>query len=353
MSAVRPGLVTAIGFLLAAGAQVPASAGQAPAADLPGARAAVVNGAPIMAADVDAKLGNSLAQLQEQIFTLRKNQLDAMIDQKLLDDEAARRGVTTAALVETEITSRVTPVTAEEARKFYDENKARLPADFGKLEDQIKSFLASQRVRARQQEYLQSLRASAKIDVLLAAPPIFRSEVVTAGAPVRGAADAPVTIVEFSDFHCPFCRKIQPVLEQVRAKYGSRIKLVFRDFPLDSLHPQARVAAEAGRCANEQGKFWEFHDKVFAGDPDASQAALDRIAKEAGMDVTAFETCRTSGKYRSVVQASSEEGTKLGITGTPTFFVNGRILVGAQPFEAFVKMIDEELAASPTPAVRN
>lgn len=358
MSAVRRRFVTAIGLLTAAAASAAASAsaGQAPgasAADVPGARAAVVNGASIMAADVDAKLGNNLAQLQEQIFALRKNQLDAMIDEKLLDDEARRRGVTTAALVETEITSRVPPVTAEETRKFYDDNKARLPADFSKLEEQIKSFLASQRVRARQQEYLQSLRASAKIDILLSRPPIFRSEVVTAGAPVRGAADATVTIVEFSDFHCPFCRKVQPVLEQVRAKYGSKIKMVFRDFPLDSLHPQARAAAEAGRCATEQGKFWEFHDKVFAGDPDASQAALDRIAKEVGMDVTAFETCRTSGKYRSSVQASSEEGQKLGITGTPTFFINGRILVGAQPFDAFVKIIDEELTATPAPDVRN
>jgi protein-disulfide isomerase len=228
---------------------------------------------------------------------------------------------------------------------FYDENKTRLQGDFKSLEDQIKNYLNAQRVQARQQEFLKSLRASARIEVFLTPPPIVRSEVATFGAPVRGASDAPVTIVEFSDFHCPFCRKIQQVLDQVRVKYGDKIQIVYRDFPLDNLHPQARAAAEAGQCATEQGKFWEFHDKVFKNDPDASPATLDRFAKEAGMDVSAFAACRISGKYKTSVQTSNQEGAKLGITGTPTFFINGRILVGAQPLEAFARIIDEELAA--------
>jgi protein-disulfide isomerase len=308
-------------------------------------KAAEVNGTPILAADVDAKLGNNLAQLQEQIFGLRQKQLGTMIDQKLLEDESAKRGVTIAALVQSEITSRVTPATSEEAQKFFDENSAKLQGDFDKLEAQIKTFLTAQRVQARQQEYLQSLRSAAKIDVFLARPPIFRSEVAVKGAPMRGNVGAPVTIVEFSDFHCPFCRKVQPVLDDLRAKYGAKIKIVYRDFPLDNLHPQARAAAEASHCAIEQGKFWEFHDQVFKNDPDSSQATLDRFAKESGMDVDAFEACNGSGKYKTLVQASGQEGTKLGITGTPTFFINGRILVGAQSVDVFARMIDEELAA--------
>ena len=306
--------------------------------------AAEVNGSPIMAADVDAKIAATLAKLQDQIFSARQQQLDALIDQKLLEDAAAKRGMTIAAMVQAEITGRVSSPTAEEVAKFYEDNKASLTGEFKTLEEQIKNYLSAQRLKARQQEFLKSLRAAAKVNVLLTPPPIYRATVTTAGAPVRGAIDAPVTIVEFSDFHCPFCRKVQPVLDQVRAKYGNKIKLVFRDFPLDSLHPQATVVSQAARCATEQGKFWEFHDQVFANGPDATPATLDRFAKNAGMDLATFNACRASGKYATAIAASLQEGTRLGITGTPTFFVNGRIFVGALPFEEFVKVIDAELA---------
>jgi protein-disulfide isomerase len=306
-----------------------------------------VNGESIMASEVDSKLGNSLAQLQQQIYNLRQRQLESMIDQKLLEEESAKRGVTIAALVDSEVTSRVPAATSEDAQKFFQENSSKLKGDFDKLEDQIKQYLTAQRLQAKQQEYLQSLRAAAKVDVFLARPPIFRSEVAVEGAPVRGAANAPVTIVEFSDFHCPYCRKVQPAIDELRAKYGSKIRIVYRDFPLDNLHPQARAAAEASHCAIEQGKFWEFHDQLFKNDPDSSQAALNRMAKDAGMDVSAFETCSNLHKYKTLVQTSVQEGTSLGITGTPTFFIDGRILVGAQPADSFTKIIDEELAAAP------
>src|SRR5206468_1855608 len=161
-----------------------------------------------------------------------------MIDQKLLESEAAKRGVTIASMIQSEITSHVAPVTAEEVSKFYDENKAKLQGDFKTLEEQIKNFLAAQRLQTRQLEFLKSLRTAAKVDVFLVPPPVVRVQVSTAGAPVRGVSDAPVTIIEFSDFHCPFCRRVQPALDQVRAKYGDKVKIVFRDFPLDSLHPQ-------------------------------------------------------------------------------------------------------------------
>ena len=314
-------------------------------------KAAEVNGAAISTAEVDAKLGNSIAQLQEQIFTLRRKQLDMMIDQKLLEDESAKRGRSIAAVVQAEVTSRVTPATSGEAAKFFSDNSDKLKGDFKTLEEQIRNFLTAQRTQKRQQEFLKSLREAATIEVFLSRPPVFRAEIATAGSPVRGSAGAPVTIVEFSDFHCPFCRKVQPVLEDLRARYGERIRMVYRDFPLDNLHAQARAAAEASHCAAEQGKFWEFHDRLFRNDPDTSQSALNRMAREAGLDINAFGICIASGKYRESVQASALEGTRLGVTGTPTFFINGRILVGAQPLDAFAAMIDEELAAvSPLPS---
>ena len=305
--------------------------------------AAEINGRPILASEVDANAGRELAELQEKIFKLRRAHLDALIDEKLVEAEAARRGVTPAALLESEITSRLAPVTDEEAAKFLEENKAKLKGDAKTLLPQIKNFLHAQRDQIKQEEYLKTLRAAAKIEVFLTPPPIVRVEVKTAGAPVRGPANAPVTIVEFSDFHCPFCRKVQPVLDQLRAKYGDKIRIVYRELPLDELHPQARIVSEAAGCANDQGKFWEFHDAVFRSKPDASTAALDGFAKEAGIDLSAFAVCRASGKHKNAVLASNEEGSKLGITGTPTFFINGRIVIGAQPLDAFARIIDEEL----------
>jgi protein-disulfide isomerase len=310
----------------------------------PSSAVAEVNGKTILAADVDAKLGISLSKLQDQIYALRQKQIETMIDQQLLEDEAARRKVTISSLVQSEITSRVTPVTDADAVAFYQENKAKLQGEPKALEEQIKKFLTSQRAQARHQEFVKSLRSSAQINVLLPAPAVLRSEIAIAGAPVRGAADAPVTIVEFSDFHCPYCRRVQPTLEQLRAKYGDRIKIVYRDLPLDNLHPQARAASEAALCANEQGKFWEFHDKVFASNPDGSPATLGRFAREIGLDPAAFEACRTSGKHKAAIQASAAEASRLGLTGTPSFFVNGRVLVGVQPLDGFSRVIDEELA---------
>ena len=307
-------------------------------------RVAAVNGTPITRAEVDEKLGNNLAKLQEQIFELRERQLNALIDQQLLADEAASRGITIASLVQSEVTGQVMPATSEDAAAFFEENQERLQGEFGALEESIRAYLNQQRTETRQQEFLEILRAAADVEILLECPPIFRSEVATANAPVRGASDAPVTIVEFTDFHCPFCRRVQPALDQIREKYGDQVRLIFRDFPLDNLHPQASTVAEAARCATEQGKFWEFHDKVFASDPDGSAATLDRFAQELGLDVSAFQACRASGKYTASVRASNQEGAGLGITGTPTFFINGRMLVGAQPLEAFSRIIDEELA---------
>ena len=343
MSLLRRALLITIAIAVAA---------TATHAQSPVDKAAEIDGKPILASEVDAKAGRELAELQEQIFNLRRTQLDALIDEKLVEAEAAKRGVTTVALLESEVTSRLAPVTDEEAAKFFEENKGKLKGEPKTLLPQIKNFLQAQRNQLKQEEYLKALRASAKVEVFLTPPPFVRVEVKTAGAPVRGPANAPVTIVEFSDFHCPFCRKVQPVLDQLRAKYGDKIRLVYRELPLDELHPQARVVSEAAGCANDQGRFWEFHDAVFRSKPDASTAALDGFAKEAGMNLADFTACRTSGKHKTAVLASNEEGSKLGINGTPTFFVNGRIVVGAQPLDAFARVIDEELAlaGSPQPA---
>jgi len=188
--------------------------------------------------------------------------------------------------------------------------------------------------------------------VNLPAPPPVRVEVSALGTlPNRGADSAPVTIVKFEDFQCPFCRQVQSTFTQLESRYGDKIKVVHRDFPIDQLHPYARRAAEGARCANEQGKFWVYHDKLYATVLNADPNQLSTLAKDVGLDVAAFDRCLTDGQYKAAVQADLAEGTKLGVNSTPAFFVNGRLLVGAQPLDAFTRVIDEELATT-TSAVK-
>src|SRR5436309_2842471 len=170
------------------------------------------------------------------------------------------------------------------------------------------------------------------------------AEVGGEGAPFLGPVAAPVTIVEFSDFQCPFCKQVVPTLTQVRSRYGEKVKLVYRDFPIDGLHPQARKAAEAARCAQDQGKFWDYHDALFANAPKLSLEQLKAYAQQVGLDLPSFERCLASGAHAAAVQKSVDEGIRLGVTGTPAFFINGEFVSGAQPVESFARVIERELA---------
>ena len=306
---------------------------------------ASVNGKAISSAEVEKPIAADLAKLEAQIYELKKNKLNTLIDEQLLAQEAAKRGITTAALLQAEVTSKSSAVTDEEVAVYYGANQAKLQKDLNAWRDQIRTFLNAQKAGERRTAFLDQLRAQHKVEVFLKAPAIFRAEIVTAGAYMKGPADAPIQLVEFSDFHCPFCKRVEPTLGQVLARYDGKIRFVYKDFPLDSLHPGARAAAEAARCAGEQGKFWEFHEKVYAGAADSSAATMQAYAQQVGLDAAKFEACRSSRKYQSEVQVDVAEGTKLGVNGTPGFFINGRFLSGAQPLEAFAKIIDEELQA--------
>jgi protein-disulfide isomerase len=171
----------------------------------------------------------------------------------------------------------------------------------------------------------------------------FRVEVSTDG-PVRGPAEAPVTIVEFEDFQCPYCRRVQSTLDQVLVRYNGKVKLVHRDFPLASLHPKSHDAHEAARCAGEQGKFWEFRDLLYTGVGQAISEQINDYAERLKLDSDAFKTCVAGGKYKAAVRKDEEEGARLGVEGTPAFFINGRAFSGAQPEANFAQIIDEELS---------
>jgi protein-disulfide isomerase len=247
-------------------------------------------------------------------------------------------------LLDAEVTGKVEPVREPEIETFYQANKAQLKGDEATVREQIRAHIQKQKLATQRGAFVQSLRSQANVVVHLKAPAVFRAEVGVDGAPFKGSATAPVTIVEFTDFHCPYCKRVLPTLGQLESQYGGKVKLVFRDYPIDNLHPTVRKAHEAARCAHDQGKFWAYHDAVFANAPKASPEQLKTYAQEVGLDVPAFEQCLSSGAYQAVVQRDVEEGTRVGVTGTPAFFINGRLVSGAQPLEGFVRVIEDELA---------
>jgi protein-disulfide isomerase len=332
-----PTMHWALTLLMALGLAV---AAQTPAKGEP---LAELDGEAITAEEVEKAIAAQLSKLEEQIYNLKRQKVEALITERLLAREAAKRGVTVQALLDAEVTTKVALVTEQEIETSYQANKTRLKGDEATVREQIRAQLQKQKLEAGREAFMQSLRSQAKVVVHLKAPAVFRAEVSVDGAPFKGPTTAPVTIVEFSDFHCPFCKRVLPTLTQLESQYGDKVKLVFRDYPIDNLHPAARKAHEAARCAHDQGKFWAYHDALFEKAPKASPEQLKTYAQEVGLDVAAFEQCVNSEAYQAAVQRDVEEGTRVGVTGTPAFFINGRLVSGAQPLESFVRVIEEEL----------
>ncbi|MBM2806547.1 MAG: Thioredoxin protein [Deltaproteobacteria bacterium] len=304
---------------------------------------AEVDGAAITQADLDRSGGKALSKAREQLYKLERQKLDEHIGATLLTREAKTRNVSVTTLLEQEVNGKVPPITDEEIQSFYVSHKDRLRVEFAKVHDQIRDFLREQKSETQKKEFFTALRSKAKVTTYLKPPPVFRVEVAFAGAPLRGAEKAAVTIIKFEDFQCPYCKTVQPTFRELLKRYDGKVKLVHKDLPLDEIHPQARSAAEAARCAGEQGKFWEYHDKLYAQTPKLGVEDLKSAAKEVGLNLGPFEQCFTSGKFKGAVQKDVNEGANLGLTGTPAFFINGREISGAQPVEAFAAIIDEEL----------
>jgi protein-disulfide isomerase len=336
-------------FALVVASARPAAAQPATAGPL-----AEVNGEAITADEVEAALGAPLRRLEQQVYDLKRRTLDALIGERLLAREAATRGLSVPALVDAEVTAKAAAVTDDDVERFFQANKARLPGDEAEVRERVRFTLRAQNVAVRREAFLNALRSQASVVVHLQAPAVVPLDFTLEGAPSRGPSGAPVTIVEYTDFHCPFCKRVLPALTRLLSRYGDKVRLVFRDFPIDRLHPGARKAAEAARCAHDQGRFWDYHDRLFASAPRSSGEHLVAHARQLGLDVTTFERCLASGTHAARVQQSVDEGIRVGVTGTPAFFINGRLLSGAQPLEHFVRLVEEALAAgqSPSPASR-
>ncbi len=175
-------------------------------------------------------------------------------------------------------------------------------------------------------------------------PPPIQAFTVTSQDHVIGPANAPVTLIEYSDFQCPFCSRIFPTLQQVVKEYGNKVRFVYRHFPLTSIHPYAQKAAEASECAAEQGKFWQFHDLVFSNQEQLNLEQLKTWGKQLGLNTSKYNDCIDSGKYAKRVQTDMQEGEQKGVSGTPATFINGQLVSGALPFESFKQIIDQAIA---------
>lgn len=312
----------------------------------PEAVVATIGDAKIKMHEVDEAVGAQLRELSEQAYDIRRQGLDQLINQQLVRKAAFAQGMTEDQYLQEAVDKRTSEPSTEEVKKFFEQNAAQLPpkAKFDEFKDRIASFLKRQQQSTKAKEVFDELRKDASVSVLLKAPPKPRINVAPTG-PAKGPDHAAVTIVEFSDFECPFCSRAKNVVDDVMKKYDGKVRLVFRQFPL-GFHQHAKKAAEAALCAHAQGKFWQVHDAMFADQKNLDLESLKKVAKAQGLDTAAFDKCLESDASGKLLAEDMADGQKAGVTGTPAFFINGIMLSGAQPIEEFSRVIDAELTES-------
>jgi protein-disulfide isomerase len=279
-------------------------------------------------------------------FGLKRQQileqvLNRLVTSKLITLEAAARNLKESELLRQEIDSKVVEPTEAEISLVYESNKDRIPDPKDKAIERIKQSLIQQRKQKLYLELVDALKKKYQVSLLLEP---FRVAIPVDGYQSQGPPKAPVTIVEFTDLECPYCLQMNTALKQIRRDYGDSVRLVMRAFPLAQLHPNSIKAAEACYCAADQGRFWEYRNKVFEDQKNMSVLSLSMKAEDMGLDVKEFERCLSTGKYAGRIKADIEAGQALGVNSTPTLFINGRLLKGALPVQEIVKVIEDELA---------
>jgi protein-disulfide isomerase len=300
---------------------------------------ALIDGEPISGKDLHERAASQLRELDMKAFGIQQQELQRMVNERLLNREASRRRISVQQLLDRDVYSVIAKPTASDIENYYSGIKDRIGQPLEEVRSQIADYLTESRRRAAYDSYLSQLRSRAKVIILLAPP---RANVSIDPTRVRGPKNAPITIVEFSDYECPYCGRAEDTLRQLAVKYPTEVRLAYRDFPLN-FHPRARPSAEASRCALAQGKFWEYHDTLFAHQDQLQNEDLLSFAAQLGMDTGRFKECLAQGTFAADVQQDVDEGETLGIAGTPAFFINGIALDGAVPLEGFASIIDGEL----------
>jgi protein-disulfide isomerase len=310
------------------------------AASVESGAAAFIGGEPVSVQEVDERAGGRLMKVRQQEFEVRSSVLTSIISDRLLDREAAAQEMSREELLEQEVASKIPAPTDAEINSYYTRNKKRYgEKTLDDVRPQVINVLRSQKLGNLQRAYVKTLREKYDVKVLLEPP---RVEVAIDDDAFKGPEGAPVTIIEFSDYQCPYCSRAEATVEAVLKKYGDSVRVVYRDYPL-GFHKNAQGAAEAAECAEEQGKFWEMHEAMFANQAKLATAQLVETAGSLGLEVEPFKECLESGKYSAEVRKDFADGQKYGVTGTPTFFINGIMMVGAKGVDAFSRIIEEEL----------
>jgi protein-disulfide isomerase len=306
---------------------------------------ATVAGEDITMEDIRSRVGPTLDQLETK-YMLERSQsvettLQAIIRDRVLLAEARDQGTTVEAMIIAEAGGSLTP-TDVEVSAWYAENQPRLGGrSLEEVQPQIVQYLQAQKRQDAQIRLQERLNEEYGVEVFLER---FRLTFDHTGSPSFGPDDAPVTLVEFSDFECPFCARFFPTLQQVKASYPERVRIVYRQFPLTNLHPNAFKAAEASLCAHDQGSFWEMHDLLFQEQASLTVRDLKEKAGRLGLDQDAFDQCLDTGQKVAQVQEDFAEGQRVGANGTPALFLNGvPVEGGAVGFEVLEPLIEQEL----------
>jgi protein-disulfide isomerase len=341
--AISRTLSTLIGLVL--GVTLSAFAKQA-GGDLNGAAVAEVSGHKLTRADLEQKQAAKLLDARYQYYLAEHEAVNRLIEEQLLETKASREHLTVEQLLQREVTSQVKDPTEDQLQVFYEGLQTNEP--FAVVREKIVATLRQLRLTKARAAYLQTLRAAADVRIDLAPP---QAEVAIDNAPKRGPQNAPVLIVEFADYECPYCQQIHPELKKLEEEFAGKVALAYKDFPLP-MHPRAEKAAEAARCAAEQGKFWEFHDALF-DDHQLESGQLKEHARTLQLDAASFDRCVDAGEQAAAVRKDLVQAQRLGLTGTPAFFVNGHFLSGAVSYSTLREVVEQQLAASvPSRTVR-
>jgi protein-disulfide isomerase len=283
--------------------------------------------------------------LKKREYELKMDRLNKLMVDKLIGAEAKKAGLNTEDYINKNLIKGEIKISEKDYKKFVAEKKIPESQINPQIKERIMTYLQTQKKQDLVQDYIAKLTKSKPIEVYFTKPKM-QVAVEVGSAPTWGKSNAAVTIVEFSDFQCPFCSRAAEIVSELKKKYGGKVKIAFKNFPLP-MHKEARPASEASLCVNEQSsdKFWKFHDLLFKNQDKLDAANLEKLAKDSGANVDQFKACMSAGKFKAAVQQDLDYGEKIGVKSTPTFFVNGQLISGAVPIEQFSEIIDDELAA--------
>jgi len=299
-----------------------------------------VGNTKITFADLQKKQPAAVFAADTSYYETERRALDMIIDDMLVQQQAAKEGLTVDQLFEKHVKSTLPPDPSEEALRVYFEGVDTTDS-FDVIRPKILKSLQDRRLNKAKAAYMATLRKEANI-VLLLPPP--RAPFTLTGVPMRGPKNAPVVVTEFADFECPVCQQVQPIVDRIAKEFDGKVALAYKDFPLN-IHANAEKAAEGSHCAEAQGKYWEYHDMML-DKKRTDVSSLKEFARDLKLDPEAFDKCLDSGAKADVVKKSLDEANTLNLNGTPTFFVNGRYVSGNTTYDKLKAVITEELSAA-------